>query len=1233
MAKTPAGVASTREIEATLDEVCVSVERVAQLARVRPNARVGRYAVGEVLGAGATGTVYRAVDTERDLPVALKVLHDFGAKRLAHFKAEFRVASGLAHPSLVTVFELVEDQGVWAIAMELVDRGELLDHVRVPRSEALGADVDFASLRRMLGGVLDGLEALHAAGILHRDLKPSNILLGRDERVRIVDFGLATLFDHAGSSASREPLVAGSPAYMAPEQATGRPLGPSADLYSLGVILYQALTGRLPFDGTTIGVLAQKTFHDAPDPALLAPDAPGDLLALTRGLLVRDPDARTSLDEARACFSSARTGMAPNVELSRDLVGRELEIASVVEAFDSSREGRARVVHVAGLSGVGKSALLRAIGRTLRRDRGALVLEGRCHELEAIPHKGFDAIIDALREALHELPPVQRDPILPDGLADAVPMFPVLEDLVPFEARVSRSLAADERMRRAREAIVRLLVAVNARTPIALVLDDAQWGDLEGARLLEAILASEIPAARLVILAYRSSEAKESALLSHMEALSPIQRTFEERHLPLHPLDQARATELVARILGDADPESLARIAEDSRGEPFLLEQLALARAAAPHVDARVEDVVILRAEGFSDEARGLLDVVCVAGAPLPERVLTEAVGARDARRALHALSAASMMRRTGAGPRALCYPYHDRIRSALAEAVRPDAARAIHRRIAAIAEPEGLLPSSALTRHFELAGDRAKAAEHAALAAAEAEASLAFDLAAAMYARTLELEPSDAARIAEARRGRARTLCIAGRCAEAGAAFLDAAREAEPFESRDLERQAAEAYLAFGLVSEALAVLEPLLEAEGMPYPKTPTEVLYRAVRTILGVRVGTLRRPRPVASRDAEAAARSDLAWSAGSGLTNIAPAQGVTLTLMSLIFALRSGDPFRIGRGLAFAGCGFAPGLVDVGERYLRWASDLAQDDDSDYLRVLHLVSDGTRGLVLGDWQRCIASSERAIAIAKRASAPTNWEVAIARAMLAAGYEGQGELRKLEASGREHLRALIERGDRITPVMILSSIGNACAGRHAGEALDEVIEEMRRLMADWTVPFSFWEIHRLRLVGLRSLCWGEPLATLALLDELWPKLEEHRSLALPLVAKPMYWVRSAAQLEAASRGLVPKGPALRDARRSARALEKAAGAETPAIAAILRASQAQQRLDSATRDAELRRAIEIARAADMRSTERMAARALALLRGEAAEVARLEAELETLGIVEPDGWACFVTPGLRP
>lgn len=1222
------------DLRASLHDVRKTLERRRELAPAGHVERLGRYALHDHLGAGATGTVYAATDLDRGLPVALKLLHRFDAERLASFKSEFRVASQCAHPALVSLFELVEHRGEWAIAMELVDGPSLLDFLRPAEGPDHPRALSVPRLRAALAQVVDGLSELHAAGILHRDLKPSNILVGRDGRVRIADFGLATLLEDGSTSSSREGMIIGTPAYMAPEMTGDSTVTSAADLYSLGVVLYEVLTGKLPFSGSILGVLACKLLDDPPDPAALAPDAPADLLALTRALLARDPAERPTLEEIAAIVSTDPAPSRSRIRRSafrREIVGRSSELEAVRDAYRRASSGRPVIQRIAGASGMGKSTLLREIVRVLGRDDGALVLAGRCHELESIPHKGFDAIIDELRRAISVLTPKSKNLRLPKNAADAVPMFPVLADVVQGSRGTAQETSADERMRRAREAVVALLRYCHEKRPVVLALDDAQWGDAEGGALLESILTAEPACVAMVVLAYRDSEAASSALLRHLVRLAAVDRHYDDRTLPLAPLDTSRARELV-RTLVDCDDEVARVIVEDARGEPFLLEQLSLAHLDGASEPMNVESVVLRRVRSFGDDGRRLVECAALAGAPLPERLLTDVADVRDSRPLLNLLVANSLLRRSGSGPTALVYPYHDKIRTVVADTIEPAHRRAVHLAIAERGAAQGTLPSSVLTRHFEDAGDLERATNHAVLAAAAAERGLAFEAAAAMHARVIALSRDEKTR-QEARSARARALFVAGRCDEAGAAFEEAAEHADPAEALSLQRDAVYAYFSFGCIAEGLEILRPLVTEAGMPYPTTPRELMWSVGREIAGVRVRTLWRPSGREVIDANLASRSDLAWNAGIGLTNVAPAQGVGLTLASLRFAIGSGCKHRIARGLAFAGCGFAPGLVGTGERYLMWAEQFANELDDDEIRILHAASSGTRGFVLGDWERCVRASQEALDRAERSPHPTSWHRAIARTFIVSAYEYMGEYRKMESSCRDFLRQTRGRGDRITEVMIVSALGYPLAARHDAAGLDGCIEEMHLLMADWTVPYPFWEAFRLRLRCLRALCFDDVPGALASIEAEWPRLQEHRMLDLPVVLHPLSCVRTSILLEAARLELVDRSVAFAHARASARSLAGAPRAEGPTAARVVRASMAHLDGRNRVRDEELERAATFAREGKMRAVELMIERARALLASDAERQAAVETELHQLGVTDPDSWARFVTPVLRP
>ncbi|HEY2512020.1 MAG TPA: serine/threonine-protein kinase, partial [Polyangiaceae bacterium] len=250
-----------------------------------------------MLGAGAMGTVYEAFDRDHGKRVAIKALHALGPEALLLFKNEFRAVQHLRHPNLVALGELFEERGRWFFSMEFVDGVGFLEHVR-PGLTGGHTRVDIDRLRSALTHVARGLSALHAGERVHRDIKPSNVIVQRGGRTVILDFGVVRDLGRRGALV--EDDFAGTIAYMAPEQALLENVGPAADWYAVGVVLFQALTGRLPFEGGGNDILSAKTTRSAPSPRELVPDAPPDLADLCEGLLRLEPRERPSGNEVLA---------------------------------------------------------------------------------------------------------------------------------------------------------------------------------------------------------------------------------------------------------------------------------------------------------------------------------------------------------------------------------------------------------------------------------------------------------------------------------------------------------------------------------------------------------------------------------------------------------------------------------------------------------------------------------------------------------------------------------------------------------------------------------------------------------------------------------------------------------------------------------------------------------------------------------------------------------------------
>jgi len=224
-----------------------------------PGAMLAHYRLVEKIGEGGMGVVYEALDTRLGRKVAVKILPDVFARdpqRLARFEREARLLASLSHPGIAAIYGIEEADGVRFLVLELV-AGESLD-LRVARGP-----IPAAEAMAIARAIAEGLEAAHERGVIHRDLKPANIKLTPDGKVKLLDFGLAKELeaetDGAAASGSLSPtmtsdrtvagVLLGTAAYMSPEQARGRPISPSTDLYALGCVIFELLTGRRVFKG------------------------------------------------------------------------------------------------------------------------------------------------------------------------------------------------------------------------------------------------------------------------------------------------------------------------------------------------------------------------------------------------------------------------------------------------------------------------------------------------------------------------------------------------------------------------------------------------------------------------------------------------------------------------------------------------------------------------------------------------------------------------------------------------------------------------------------------------------------------------------------------------------------------------------------------------------------------------------------------------------------------------
>lgn len=732
-----------------------------------------RYVPRRLLGAGGMGAVYEVDDRMTGACVALKVMLDDDAGRLLRFKHEFRVMAELHHPNLVRLFDLGQHEGRWFFTMERIHGQELLSLLRAEdgldgatattpststasdarttgephRVARVGCDPD--ALVRVVAQLLDALEFLHSRGIVHRDLKPSNILVDVEGTVRLLDFGLASRLDEK-TGISRDGALVGTMDYLSPEQLRGGPASPASDLYALGVLMFQLVTGVLPFRDPQLALLTARTRRPPPRVDEGTTGVPPALATIIHRLMAVDPAERASIAEVRVALGIASWPRQAEGDIAEIFVGRQQELAILDGCLKRATDGRAQLALVTGVSGIGKTALASTLLRRAEQ-LGFLCFEGRCYEREQVPFVAFDRVIDAMTLVLRRWPEDRIAP-LRGSLLLLQRIFPALGVITGAARSGASGLDPREQLRQALDGFRRLCDRWQDEVPLCFILDDLQWADEESVALLEEVLVGR--QGRIMVLALLRPDG--------VDASHPLDRLRRRVHgsdaavsLSLTALEYADARRLVETVTaGRVDPQALESLTAQAVGNPFLLRLCADFAELAPagyatRVDAAGSAAALLqrRVSLLSPRAERVLALAAAAGREIDASLLhaTSKLSAEEFDMAVGELSTARLLKAVRSHARPHFDLYHDRIREVVDEGLEPGRRRALHLDLAVAIESQPAQhgrDAEALARHWGEVGDGDRRRRYALEAAEQAAEQLAFLRAARLFRVALE-DPS----------------------------------------------------------------------------------------------------------------------------------------------------------------------------------------------------------------------------------------------------------------------------------------------------------------------------------------------------------------------------------------------------------------------------------------------------------------------------------------------------------
>ena len=1056
-------------------------------ARLHPGARLldGRFELGRVLGSGATGVVYAARDHHRLCAVAIKTLRAATLDALHCLRAEFLTLHDLAHPNLVSLGELFDDDGCWFFSMELVEGVHFFQHVRP------AGVLDLSRLRGAIAQLAAALSFLHAAGKVHRDVKPTNVLCS-DTRVVLLDFGLAA---DAG-----DRLRVGTLPYMAPEQHAGEHTGPAADWYAVGVMLWAALAGRLPFSGDDRELAAHK--HRGGPPL----DAPPDLAALVAVLLDPDPANRPSGRE----ITERLGGSPPRHVPATPFVGRDRELAALDAAWSVAQRGAATAL-VYGASGIGKSALLAQFADKLQA-RGAIALVGRCHERVTMPYKAIHGIGAALAAHLRD------DHAARAAVADArdlgllPPVFPSLAEVAALAGAepVAETVRDPQQLRiRVFDAFAALIARLAGHAPLVLMIDDLQWADRDGLALLRHVVAAA-PARVLVVAAMRDGEIDPAAAWLAAGARIPVDG--------LAPDD----AEQLARRFGGGGAAGL--IARESTGHPLHIAELARFWNDGGEATAlRLDDAIAGRVRNLPVDHARVLSMTVVAGA-LPQAVIADAVGLDGGVwwSALAALRASRLVRTHGPRGTDLLEPYHDRVREAVAARLAPEVIIDGHTCLAAALEDRGLGADhpDLLAYHLEGAGRPTAAAHWTALAADRAASSLAFDRAAELYERALALAAPAPDHEVSLRTRLGDALANAGRGAPAAAAYLAGAEVVAGDEALELRRRAAEQLVRSGHLDQGLAVIDDVLRAVGLP---TVSRRRWRVATLLIQRALLRIRRWRGPARRRGSGDDRRRLAccWSAVVSLAMASPIRMAEYQARHLRLAFAAREPLHIALAMsleAAAGalCGpparRAHALL---EEARSWAEQVDDRRTEPYLAVAEGVIAG----LCGQWSRSVDRCDAAERMFRDDCVGVTWEIGSARQIAMSCLVLVGRFNELRHRLTGALDDAERRGDLYATTQYQTLLPILCLVDDQPATARDVLARARTALPRHDVTMLHWQV--LQTSAWAELYIGAPAKAVALLDQHMPAIQRAFLLRMHQVQWHSTYTRTAAWLGALGEG----------------------------------------------------------------------------------------------------------------
>ncbi|MCB0192048.1 MAG: protein kinase, partial [Anaerolineae bacterium] len=727
-----------------------------------------RYRLQKQLGEGGAGIIFKADDTHLNRIVAIKLLlseGDIAGDKLARFRGEAQSVARLNHPNIITLYDYEEEDGRPYLVIEYIPGMDLweLDNQYAPNL------IPLKEVLPIFDGILAALEYSHAHQVIHRDLKPENVMITPDKQVKVMDFGLARI--EGQSRLTQDGLVAGTAAYLAPELAQGEAGDHRVDLYAMGVIMYELVTGRRPFSGDDpLTVVSQHIHAPVVPPQHYNAAIPNDLQEVILKLLAKEPDDRYTLaGEVRQAItpiterltSPDETGdkAEPSLLIEEPnnvqalleriargkMVGREDELQKLKEHWDLVRLGEPSaeaLVVISGEAGIGKTRLLREL-QVYSTLRDGYIIYGRAHEQDAgTPYALFARVLR--NYIIEQSADVLQNQMSGFTAGEIVKLVPQLAEKLGY-IQPNPSLEPAAERTRLLDQVSRFILNIAQDRPALLLLDDLHFADPGSLDILETLLSRSSGSSLMIAGAYRDVALGYNHPVNRF--VNSLRATGVVRQIALRRLPQSAIKQLLESLLASKVSRKFIRtVYEATEGNPLFVEELIKSLVVdgqlqwleghwqqrsntLTHIPGSIKAVVGKRLEHISEPTYELLRLAAVIGRSFGLDLMLEA-SAYDVDKMQWAIEEAlsaqliEVVRIVDQPPEhmdtgiVVYYQFqHALIRETLYDELRSLRRRRLHRRVGAAMErmagADSIRNPAVLARHFIAGAEDEKAVSY----------------------------------------------------------------------------------------------------------------------------------------------------------------------------------------------------------------------------------------------------------------------------------------------------------------------------------------------------------------------------------------------------------------------------------------------------------------------------------------------------------------------------------------